>query len=169
MGLSHPFESILAAAEALKDDAAVVFQFVGAGPGRAVVERAIREKHLPIQLLDFQPADQLADMLAAADVCLVSQHAALFDHALPHKIYAALAARRRAIFIGNARSEIVDWFRDADRGLHVEQGDSMALIAAIQKLRGDSLAKLKTPIEFTAARAAQAWTALLDGILSKRP
>lgn len=169
MGLSHPFDSILAAAESLKHDSNIIFQFIGAGPGRAAIERSIVERRLPIQLLDFQPAERLADMLAAADICLISQHSSLFDQALPHKVYAALAAQRPAIFIGDPRSEIVDWLRGSNRGLCVEQGDPIALIAAISRLRAAKPIRAEPVHEFTAARAAEAWVRLLNEVLARNP
>jgi len=165
MGLSHPFDTILAAAESLKDDRSIVFQFIGAGPGRATLERAIRDRRLSIQLLEFQPAERLADMLAAADVCLISQHPALYDQALPHKAYAALAAGRPAILIGDDRSEIVEWL--SGRGAQVRHGDAGALVSAIRRLRETTISPAAAVGQFAADRAAASWTELIDEILSQ--
>lgn len=134
MGLSHPFETILDAANRLAVDNAFQFQFIGDGPHRGYVE-----KHLPAnaRLIDYQPADRLREVLGSADICLISQHDDMFDKALPYKVFGILAAGKPAIFVGNRRSEIVEWLEDVGAGVHVNQGDSDRLAAVIREIQAD--------------------------------
>ena len=134
MGLSHPFETIIAAAQELRRDSSVRFQFVGDGPQRAIAESAIRGT----QFIDYQPEESLGDMLAMSDVCLISQHDNLFDLALPYKIYSSLAARRPVIFLGNETSEVATLLRKHNAGIRVAQGDVVGLVQAIRRLQNIS-------------------------------
>jgi len=132
MGLSHPFETILAAARLLSDDPSILFQFIGDGPQRGYVEANLPPN---ARLIGYQPADRLGEVLATADLCLISQHADMFDQALPYKIYSTLAAGKPCIFVGNRRCEITDWLLSADAGLHVDHGDPEALSRSIRDLK----------------------------------
>jgi len=170
MGLSHPFDTILAAAAALADDPNVLFQFIGDGPQRPYVRQ-----HLPpnAQLIDYQPADRLGQVLATADLCLISQQEDMFDKALPYKVYAILAAKKPAVFIGSRQSEIVEWYEQAGAGRYVSQGDADRLAAIIRELMTDSsrtnamshAAEAIFNKRFHAEQAAQQWAELIDKLV----
>ena len=170
MGLSHPFNTILAAARRLADDPAFVFQFIGAGPGRAAIDAAHRDLPERIQLIDYQPAERLPDVLTAADVALISQANGMSDLSLPYKLYGILAAGRPCIFVGPVASEIVALYREADCGMHVEQGDVDGLAAALRRLRADAAlrdhmaanARKVFDERFSSQRAAEAWIELIE-------
>src|SRR5262249_11829362 len=83
MGLSHPFDTILAAARQLADDSRFVFQFIGAGPGRALLESAKLELADRLEVLDYQPAERLSEVLSAADIALISQAGGMSELSLP--------------------------------------------------------------------------------------
>lgn len=174
MGLSHPFDTILAAAERLAAFPDVVFQFVGAGPGRRLITEAAARLGPSIRIFDMLPADQLGDLLGVADVCLVSQHPALFDQALPHKAYAALAAGRPLVFVGDRRSEVADWLSRHDCGSQVDPGDVDGLATALLSWKDerDRAAAGQRGQAFirsglTHAHAAAHWRAVLESILLK--
>ncbi|HWL92415.1 MAG TPA: glycosyltransferase family 4 protein [Phycisphaerae bacterium] len=137
MGLSHPFETIMAAASRLSMDETVQFQFIGAGPHRAYIAERLPANGV---LIDYQPAERLGEILDAADVCLISQHDDMFDKALPYKIYGIFAAAKPAIFIGNVKSEIATWLREQEAGVTVAHGDVDALCDAISGLKRDPAA-----------------------------
>lgn len=141
MGLSHPFETIIAAAQELRRDSSILFQFVGDGPQRSVAQAALRGT---AQFIEYQPEESLGDVLAMSDVCLISQHDRLFDLALPYKIYSSLAARRPVIFVGNTGGEVATILRKYQAGLWVPQGQPAALVQAIRQLQ--SLACSSDPV-----------------------
>jgi glycosyltransferase involved in cell wall biosynthesis len=171
MGLSHPFDTILTAARAFAGEPDILFQFIGDGPQRPYVEA-----HLPpnAQLLDYQPAARLGQVLAAADVCLISQHGEMFDQALPYKIYATLAAAKPCIFIGDRQSEIAEWLRQAGAGWQVNCGDSQALVSRIRELKADQTggnemgraARAFFDARFHARRTAAQWAELIETLLN---
>lgn len=172
MGLSHPFDAILEAARRLTARGDMLFQFIGDGPQRAAIDR-----DLPpcAQLLPYQPAERLGAVLAAADVCLVSQHTAMFDQALPYKVYAILAAGRPCIFLGNARSEIAEWLASSGAGAVVAQHDVDGLVAAIERYAGDARRRAQAGAaarklfedRFDSRRAAEQWVACIERIIRK--
>jgi len=174
MGLSHPFDTILAAAKSLAGARAVLFQFIGDGPQRRFVE-----DNLPpnAQLIDYQPAERLGEILATADVCLISQHEEMFDKALPYKIYGILAAGKPCIFIGNKRSEIAQWLAESGAGLQVDQGATENLTAAIRGLesqpeRAAQMGRSARGLfdkRFHAEHAAEGWVRLIEKTLSTSP
>lgn len=168
MGLSHPMDTILAAAKQMQCDPNVLFQFIGDGHQRAAMSR-----NLPsiAAIIDYQPADRLGEVLAAADVCLISQHEAMYDQAMPYKVYACFAAGKPVVFIGNPMSEIGQWVISHSIGFVIPHGDEMGLIQAIQSIRNNSVARnaRAAPAQFiqslTSTRAASQWTKILGGCL----
>lgn len=183
MGLSHPFETILDAARRLTGGGAsaargrrIVFQFIGAGPGRAVIEREKAERPDCIQLLDYQPAERLCEVLAAADVALISQAEGMAELSLPFKLYGILAAGRPCVFVGPRESEIVSLFEETGCGVHVNQGDATVMTAALERLIGDPdlraemscRARAVFEQRFTSDRAAEVWVALIEEVCESR-
>ncbi|QDV89674.1 putative glycosyl transferase [Phycisphaerae bacterium RAS2] len=172
MGLSHPFGTILDAVKRLAADSRIRFQFIGAGPARGELAGDLPPN---AELLPFQPDDRFAHLLNESDVCLVTQHTDLFDHALPYKVYAILAAGKPLVFVGNPQSEIADWLRTADCGIAVPQGDGATLADAIASLKPDASrraemgrrARALFEERFHVTAAAGKWAALLDGVLNE--
>lgn len=176
MGLSHPFETILEAVRLLAHEPDIAFQFIGAGPGRTRIEAAVAEGKLPVQILDYQAAERLGDVLTAADVGLIVQEASVFDMALPYKVYGILAAGRPGVFVGSAESEIAEWYRAARCGVQVDQGDAEGLARAIRRLksspeearemgrRGRGLLDER----FTSRAAVTRWANLIEHVLGDR-
>ncbi len=169
MGLSHPMDTILAAAKQLQGDLNVYFQFIGDGHQRAAMAR-----NLPANasLIDYQPANRLGEVLAAADVCLISQHEAMYDQAMPYKVYACLAAGKPVVFIGSPKSEIANWVISHSIGFVVAHGDEMGLVHAIQSIRNSTEARISQVAaahfarSLTSARAVEAWVQILGGYLN---
>jgi len=175
MGLSHPFDTLIAAAERLSRDDRILFQFVGDGPQRTVAEAALRGA---AQFLDYQPAESLGDLLAMSDICLISQHERLFDLALPYKIYSSLAARRPVILIGSSGSEVATWLRSRGGGLCVAQGDVEGLVNAIRRIQSEShstdpetIARLRPglPPDLQADAVTGRWIEIIERVLGPKP
>ncbi|GJQ27238.1 MAG: glycosyltransferase WbuB [Phycisphaerae bacterium] len=172
MGLSHPFGTILDAAKRLATDARIRFQFIGAGPARGELAAGLPPS---AELLPFQPDDRFADRMHDADICLVTQHTNLFDHALPYKVYAILAAGKPLIFVGNPRSEIADWLQSAECGLTIPQGDGPALADAIKTLYSDPSrrtamgrrARALFDERFHVNAATGKWVTLINDVLNR--
>jgi glycosyltransferase involved in cell wall biosynthesis len=171
MGLSHPFDTILAAARVLADDSRMVFQFIGDGPQRRHIQANLPPN---AQLIDYQPADRLGQVLGAADVGLISQHQEMFDKGLPYKIYATLAAGKASIFVGNGKSEIADWLEKSGAGRQVDQGEDEKLAGLLRDLASDrsltdqmgQAARSLFDERFDSQRAAERWVELIEEVIT---
>jgi glycosyltransferase involved in cell wall biosynthesis len=173
MGLSHPFETIVEAARSTRDEG-VLWQFIGDGP-----QRGYLKENLPAsaQLIGYQPAERLGEVLHAADICLISQHDGMFDQAIPYKIYAILAAGRPVVFLGNDKSEIARWLRESGAGVQISHGAVPGLTRLIRELAADAQRRQRMgeagralfEARFTADRVAQAWSEIVDRSLQARP
>jgi colanic acid biosynthesis glycosyl transferase WcaI len=106
MGLAHPFEEVLDAAEELSSDQDVVFLFIGDGPRKASLEQAVRERRLTnVRFLPFQPRERLSESLSAGDVHIVTMEEEVAGLVVPSKIYGILAVGRPYVFLGPQYSE----------------------------------------------------------------
>jgi len=134
IGLSQRLETILAAAVLLP---AVQFVFVGEGTGRDSLQRAAAG--LPnVRILPFQPRERLPEVLATADVHLISLKAGLESGSLPSKTYSAFASGRPllAIMAAGAAWGVIE---RAGAGVRCDPDDAPCLAAQLEALRADPL------------------------------
>jgi len=133
---SNPLKTILDAAVQLKDDASLVFLFVGGGHGKKEIEQYMREHGLTNTMsLPYQPMSELKYSLTAADVHIVSLGEGMVGIIHPCKIYGAMTAGKPILFLGPSPSHIGDLMERHPIGLHVAHGDLPAAMNAIEKFR----------------------------------
>lgn len=137
-GLAHDVHTFLDAARRLREEDAIRFAFVGGGKRKAEVEAFVREHDLPNCIVaDYQPRQRLGDLLAAADVHLVSMIPAWSGLVSPSKFYGAAGVGRPVVFIGPADSEIARTIEETGCGERVEPGDSEGLARLLRDLAAD--------------------------------
>nr|WP_303652817.1 glycosyltransferase family 4 protein [Paludisphaera mucosa] len=138
LGLAHTFDEFLAAAKALREQADVVFLFVGGGPRLAEVKAAKERDGLDnVRILDYVPREDLHLSLSTADVHLISMRPEMTGIVVPGKLYGIMAAARPALFVGPAHCESADLIRRSGGGFAVPFGDADGVVAALQRLRAD--------------------------------
>ncbi len=138
-GLAHDVDTFLEAARALRNDDSIRFAFVGGGKRRPQVEAYVREHALEnCVLAPYQPRERLAELLAAADVHLVTMVPKWSGLVVPSKFFGVAAAARPSLFVGPRSSEIARLIDEWDAGRRVEPGDVEALVAALRELAADS-------------------------------
>lgn len=171
MGRAHEFETIIGAMKALKDEAGIVFLFIGGGAGKAVLEKAVRDHGLGNCLFQpYQPRESLRESLCVPDVHLVSLQPQLEGLIVPSKIYGVAAAGRPMIFIGDTDGEVARILARCGCGYAVPVGDSEGLVNRLLQLRGDpeatrgmgSHARACLEHSFDKGRAIDAWRAVLS-------
>ena len=137
----HPLETLLEAACQLRDDPGICFCFVGGGSGAAGV-RDFRIKHqlANITQLPYQPREQLAGTLSAADLHVVAMGNPFVGIVHPCKIYNILRVGSPALYIGPTPSHVTDLRVDLPAGyLHVaSHGDVETVKDAILSVRSSS-------------------------------
>lgn len=139
LGMAHPFETVLDAAEILlKKNCDIEFVFVGDGAryDDLVHERAKRGLD-NIRMLPFQPAHRLREVMESGDVHLVTLRDDAAGFIVPSKLYSGLAVGRPCILVGPIESETAKVIRDFEAGYVVAEGDGESLAEAILTMRED--------------------------------
>ena len=170
LGRAHDMETLLAAAQALRDDPGTVFLLTGSGANMRALETVARQQQLAQMLfLPYQPRVQLTDSLAAGDVHLVTLRPQLEGLIVPSKLYGILAAGRPVVFIGDPAGELAQLIGERRIGFSVACGDGAELCRALRSLRDDPAerermgARARALFEerYTLAGALVRWRSLL--------
>lgn len=170
LGRAHELDTLVNAARLLRDDPDIVFLMIGGGVKmRALQAQADEHVLTQMRFLPHQPRVALGDMLAAADVHLVTLLPQLEGLLVPSKFYGILAAGRSVVFVGDSDGELARLIREFAVGLTVTCGDGAALRGALERLRADPAecaamgARARALFEqrFTQRIALARWRALL--------
>jgi colanic acid biosynthesis glycosyl transferase WcaI len=133
-GMAHGLQSVLEAANALRDEADKVFVFVGEGAEKDNLKRQAARWQLPnVQFIDQQAKSRIPLFYAACDLGLVSlRDTELFQEVLPSKIFEYLGMERAVLLnVGGEARQVVE---AAGAGVYVPSGDVPALVSAIRQL-----------------------------------
>lgn len=137
---SNPLKTVLDAAVQLKDDARLMFLFVGGGHGKKEVEQYITGHGLKNAMsLPYQPISELKYSLTAADIHIVSLGEGMVGIIHPCKIYGAMTAGKPILFLGPSPSHISDLLEQHSIGFRVSHGDLPAALKAIEQFRNMSV------------------------------
>jgi glycosyltransferase involved in cell wall biosynthesis len=143
-GIAQGLETLLRAADDLRNDPAVRFVLVGEGPVKAELQALRAELNLDnVLMLPEQPRTAMPAILSAADAAIVPlRKLDLFQGALPSKMFDAWACELPLLLSidGEARRTL----QAAQGGLYVPPEDPNALAEAVRALaaqpnRGRSL------------------------------
>jgi glycosyltransferase involved in cell wall biosynthesis len=139
-GISHALPAVADAA-ALLDGQAIRVAFVGDGSDKPRLRRRVAELGLAnVTLAPAVPPGQVPELLAAADVCLVTlRDVPLFATFIPSKMFEYLAAAKPVI--GAVTGESAQILREAG-AVVVPPEDSEALARAISELAADPARRL---------------------------
>jgi len=136
IGLAHGLNTVLDAAEQVKQYADVRFMLVGEGAAKDELIAEAERRHLTnVSFLSAQPHDRMPLIISAADACLASlRKVPLFEGALPSKMYEAMACARPIVLAvdGEARELIA---KQAGAALYVEPENASALAQGVLQLR----------------------------------
>jgi colanic acid biosynthesis glycosyl transferase WcaI len=136
LGRAHEFQTVLRAAEALRENSNVAFLFIGAGHHLSWIRSYVDALALPNVFLEpYQPVDLLGQSLSVPDLHLVSLQPELEGLMVPSKFYGVAAAGRPTLYIGDVTGEIPTILGDADCGCSIAVGDVDGLVSWILRLR----------------------------------
>lgn len=139
MGLSHEFDTVLAAAARLRDQASIRFAFVGAGPRRDETAERVRREGLPnVEFRDYVPRSRLGEGMTAGDLHLLTLRDGLGGLLVPSKIYGILAAGRPTLYVGPEGTEVAEILDRGGCGTRVANGDAEALAEAVLRYRREA-------------------------------
>jgi len=134
-GLAHDVETFLSAAERLREDDRIRFAFVGGGARKAEVAERVEQSGLRnCVVADYQPRERLDELLAGADLHLVTMLPEWWGLVVPSKFFGVCDAARPSIFIGPPQSEVARCIADWSSGETVSPGDVDALVERLGSL-----------------------------------
>jgi colanic acid biosynthesis glycosyl transferase WcaI len=124
MGLAHTLTPILDAADALRDDPRICFALVGDGARRAELAADTEARGLKnIRFFPYQPREQLAHSLSAADVHLIAMQPEATGFLMPSKLYGILASGSAVIALADPRSELAELIQKRELGFVCDPRD----------------------------------------------
>ena len=125
----HPLDTLLGAALELRTRDDISFCFVGGGSEQVKVrDFAVRHGLSNVKCLPYQPLDQLASLLSAADLHVVVMGDAFVGIVHPSKIYNIMAVGAPALYIGPEPSHISDL---TSQVTHKRHGDVDGVVDSI--------------------------------------
>ena len=154
----HPLTTLLAAARALADDPRFVFCFVGGGSEQPKVKKFAEENRLQnIRCLPYQPLNELAGSLSAADLHTVVLGDPFVGMIHPCKIYNILTVGSPVLYIGPEPSHLADILASMGGSPHtarVAHGRPADVVAQIKRIatlgtRGDQELFARTAARFS--------------------
>lgn len=138
MGVKQGLDVVLDAADRTRATAGLVYVLVGDGAMRSRLQARARALNLTnVKFVPLLPGDRFLPLLAAADVCLITQQRTVADIVFPSKILTLLAAGKAVIASVDAKSAVARAITDAGAGLVVAPEQAEDLAAAIETLRDD--------------------------------
>lgn len=138
LGLYYEFDTILEAANRLRDDLGFRLVFVGSGGKKASIERRIAELRLPnVDVHQYQPFEALNDSLNSCDASLVTIAKGVEGISFPSKFYSSLAVGKPLLALSEPGSELQHMVERTSSGLWSPIGDTNALLANLAELRAD--------------------------------
>lgn len=93
MGLTQELDQILDVADRLRDNSHIVFMLIGDGAMRPRLQQQAQARKLEnVRFLPYQPRENLAKTLSAADLHFVSMHPRVGGCLVPSKFYGIIAS-----------------------------------------------------------------------------
>jgi len=177
IGRAHEFETLIGAAEALKDDEKIRFLVIGGG---AQYEKA-RQKAIKLRLENvvfrpYQAREDLQYSLTVADLHVISLRPELEGLIVPSKFYGIAASGRPVLYIGSPEGEIAQIIFQNRCGQAIGIGQVAAVVEFINKLADDpglsqkmgQRARQLFESHYSKQHAFNAWWSILDELGAKR-
>lgn len=127
IGRKQGLDDLIEAASTITDKR-ILFLMVGTGAYVSQLKKKSQDLEVSnVKFLPLQPKEQLPEMLAAADVCLVIQKRIVGDLVFPSKMTNIMAAGRPALVTADRRSELGRTVIETDCGFITEPENPDAL------------------------------------------
>jgi colanic acid biosynthesis glycosyl transferase WcaI len=139
IGPTQGLESVVEAAQLLANESSIRFVFVGDGAAKSGLKQLAESKGLKNTLfIPFQSREMLPQVLATADVSLVTLKTNLGSDSVPSKLYSILASGRPVIAAVDLHSDTSMLVRESRCGAVVEAENPDALANSILGLAHDA-------------------------------
>src|SRR6516225_7530633 len=172
LGRAHEFQTVLAAAERLRNEPHFIFLMIGGGKRFEELARAVKRQGLArsFRFIPYQEQKMLSYSLAVADAHWLSLNPRLEGLIVPSKFYGIAAVGKPIIVIGNKDGEIARLVQQHGCGIVVAPGDAEGLVDALRLLSNapDTISEMGRRARamldghFSRQQALQRWSGLLD-------
>ena len=135
LGLKHDPSVLARLAKAAPDDCR--FVVVSQGQGREWLEARSGDDATGMVLLDYQPYEQLPDMLASADVLVVVLEGDASRYSVPSKVLNYFCAGRPVLGLLPAHNAVAQMIESVQAGVVADPQDDAAAAAALAGLLAD--------------------------------
>jgi hypothetical protein len=169
MGVGHRFDTVMGAAEQLRDEA--VFVFIGGGAKRAQLAAEVAARHLTnVVLHEYVPKEATASVMDGADAALITLHDDSLGVMSPSKLHANLAAGLPVLYVGPAGSNVDEAIARFECGTSLREGDVAGLVVAVRGLRaGTADLRRRARGAFDTAFCDTATLPRFDEVLDRSP
>jgi colanic acid biosynthesis glycosyl transferase WcaI len=163
-GVGHSFDTLLDAAALLQDE--VLFLFVGGGARWTELAATVERRGLRnVVLRSYVPKDETPNVMAGADLAVITLDDRSLGVMSPSKLHANLAAGLPVLYVGPAGSNVDEAITRHDVGCSVRIGDVDGVVAAVRSLRDHPHAAEQARAAFEAAYSDDAALPQLDRLL----
>lgn len=143
IGIKQRLDAMIDAAALNRNDDSILFLIVGQGADCARIQRKAAELELKnLRFLPLLEETEFRGLLAATDLCLLTQQKSASEIAFPSKLVTYLAAGRPVVASVNADGEVARVLRESGAGIAAPPDDAAALLRAILDLRAADLEQL---------------------------
>lgn len=136
-GIAQGLETVVEAANLVRERPEIQFLFVGDGPKKQEIEELARNYQLTnITFLGQQPRENMPGLLSASDVALIPlKKLSIFSGALPSKIFDAWACERPILLCVDGEARHV--LENCGGGRFIPPEDPQALVQELLSLKDD--------------------------------
>lgn len=175
LGLTSCLEDVIDAADILREEPDLRFVMIGEGVKKdELVARAQARGLTHVIFLPFQPREVFPEMLAAADIGLVTLNTSSASTSLPSKIFNVMASARPILAVAPLNSEITHLVQEVECGVSVPPGHPELLARAILELRSQrdkvkqmgERGRLQLETKFARAHCVDRYEQMLETICS---
>jgi len=133
LGLAHDFETLVEAADRLRDKEELLFLFIGEGGKKAQLMAMVKERGLTnVRFLPHVPYEHLPYSLAVGDIGVVTLERGAEGLCEPSKVYGYLAAGLAILGLVGEKSEVAKIIERHQCGYRVDQGDVESVVEALE-------------------------------------
>ncbi len=177
MGFSQNLGVILDAAELLSDDDEILFAMVGDGAMRSKLEQRVEDDgQANVRFFDYQPKEELAESLSAADLQVVVLQPHITQMLMPSKIYGVLAAGTCPLVIADPTSDLCRTVIEHEAGVVATPNDPISIAESIRAAKAERLglkiagenARALACSQYTQAKSVSEFGELLEEGYSQR-
>jgi glycosyltransferase involved in cell wall biosynthesis len=139
LGRAHEYDTLLQAAESLRDEARVLFLFIGGGHRTRSLMAEVEKRGLGhlFRFEPYQPAERLSESLSVGDVHWISLVPQMEGLIVPSKFFGVAAVGRPTIAVVAPDGELARIVTEGGCGVVVSPGDGEGLAQAILSLMRD--------------------------------